>query len=348
MKFYVSLVFVLMFGFTSCNAQASAEDTLYVAFWNLENLFDTVDDSLKNDEEFLPAGGKEWTNERLDKKYYNLARVIRLMGNGNGPDILGVCEIEHKYLLDSLTSKFLSDLNYSSAGLEAPDERGIENGLIYNADKFSLLSVTGDTVVLSDGYPTRLILGCTLVSKNNDTLNIFVNHWPSRRGGEQESEINRIEAAKILRKNVDELLSINSESKIIIMGDFNDEPGNISISEVLNAQPVCHDTIEQKIKDTGLYNLSYTLYKNGEGSYKYRESWNMLDQIIISGNFFNIEKLSYSCNTFEVFKPSIMVTRTGKFAGTPFPTYGGSRYLGGYSDHFPVQVKFVVKEKNDE
>lgn len=345
MKYILSFTFVFMIGFTSCNAQSTKEDTIYVAFWNLENLYNTVDDPLKKDEEFLPSGSKEWTEERLDKKNYNLARVIRLMGNGNGPDILGVCEIEHLDLLDSLIAKFLNDFNYRAAGLEAPDERGIENALIYNADKFTLLEVKGDTVRLADGYPTRLILECSLLSKMGDTLFVFINHWPSRRGGELESEKNRIEAARVLKKNVDFLFAKNSESKIIIMGDFNDEPVNVSISEVLNAQPVCIDSVNDELKNTGLYNLAYNLFSNGEGSYKYQDKWNMLDQIIISGNFFNSKRVSYTCNTFEVFKPSIMVTRTGKFAGTPFPTYGGSRYLGGYSDHFPVQAKFIVKGK---
>ncbi|QQS37992.1 MAG: hypothetical protein IPM56_08660 [Ignavibacteriales bacterium] len=338
------ILFISTAGIMCSCAQQSTADTITVGFWNLENLFDVVDDPVKNDEEFLPAGNKEWTADRLEKKLYNLARVIRMMGDSYGPDILGVCEIEHQALIDSLTSKFLNDINYKTAALEAPDERGIDNGLIYNSDKFTLLSVKGDTVHLDDGYPTRLILGCTLLSKYGDTICVFVNHWPSRRGGETESEPNRINAAKVLRKNVDSLLNLNSQRQIIIIGDFNDMPDNKSITDHLRAVPDnCGDSVSVVISDTQLYNLAYIPYKSGSGSYKYQDNWNMLDQIIITGNFFNSNKVQYLCNSFEVFKPSVMITRTGKFAGTPFPTYGGSRYLGGYSDHFPVTAKFILK-----
>lgn len=349
MKILISILLCLViFPHLYGTPQKGVDDTLVVAFWNLENLFDTIDDENKNDGEFLPDGSKEWTEERLDKKYYNLSRVIRLMGDSKGPDILGVCELEHQYLLDSLTSKFLNDFNYKSLALEAPDDRGIDNGLIYNADKFSLLAVRGDTVLLGDGYPTRLIFGCTLLTKTKDTLFVFVNHWPSRRGGEEKSEVNRISAAQVLKKNVDDLLSVNESRNIIILGDFNDEPSNKSILEILQAHPAeCSESTVNDKKDlSALYNLSYQSFEAGDGSYKYQDNWNMLDQIIISGNICVGDRVQYVSGSFEVFKPLIMVTRTGNFAGTPFPTFGGSRYLGGYSDHFPVRAKIVLKGGN--
>jgi endonuclease/exonuclease/phosphatase family metal-dependent hydrolase len=322
-----------------------SSDTITVAFWNLENLFDVIDDPQKEDEEFLPSGDKEWTAERLDKKMYNLSRVIRSMNNDKGPDILGVCEVEHQHLLDTLVSKFLPDKKYKTAYLESPDGRGIDNGLIYNSKLFSLLSVKGDTVKLSDGYPTRLVLNVNLLSREKDTLHIYINHWPSRRGGETISEPNRISAAETLRSSVDENFSANQQSKIIILGDFNDEPGNISLINHLRASLFNCDSSEYYDSIIlNLVNISYPDYAKGIGSYKYRDDWNMLDQVIISSSLIDNENFHYICNSFEVYKPEVMVTRSGKFEGTAFPTYGGKRYLGGYSDHYPVIAKFCLKK----
>ena len=323
-----------------------ANDTICVAFWNLENLFDTVDDPDKDDEEFLPDGKKEWIKERLDKKSYNISRVIRSINNGAGPDIIGVCEVEHQSLLDNLILKFLSDKNFKTAYIESPDNRGIDNGLIYNADKFTLLSISADTVQLQDDYPTRLILKITLRSELKDTLIVFVNHWPSRRGGEVESEPNRISAGETLKKSVEKYSLNRKNPNIIILGDFNDEPANNSLLKGLKAEAYLCDSVIKSGFTTNhrLFNLSYKVFTTGEGSYKYRDDWNMLDQIIVSNALLSGD-IKYICDSFEIFKPDFMVTHTGQYAGTPFPTYGGSRYLGGYSDHFPVTAKFLLRKQ---
>lgn len=327
------------------NTYSRQSDTISVAFWNVQNLFDTVDDPDKNDEEYLPSGDREWTSEKLDTKLYNLSRIIRSMNNDKSPDILGVCEVEHQHLLDSLVSKFLHDKNYKTAYLESPDGRGIDNGLIYNSDLFSLLFVKGDTVILDDKYPTRLVLYAGLLTKANDTLHVYVNHWPSRRGGAAESEPNRIRAAETVRASVDKNFEMNSESKIIIIGDFNDEPNNVSILNSLKATPFYCDTTRYIENLSELYNLAYPSFADGLGTYKYRDDWNMLDQVIVSGALINSEDIYYLCNSFEVYKPEVMVTKSGKYEGTPFPTFGGRTYLGGYSDHFPVVTKFILKRK---
>ncbi|MDZ7624048.1 MAG: hypothetical protein U5J96_06320 [Ignavibacteriaceae bacterium] len=209
-KILIPFSFFLIAFAISCNAQD--DDTILVAFWNLENLFDTIDDPNINDEAFLPNGEMEWTEDRLDKKMYNLARVIRAMNDGNGPDILGVCEVENQAVLDSMINKFLPDLKYKTAYLESPDNRGIDNGLIYKAEKFKLLNVQADTVHLSDGWPTRLIFGANLLSNENKKITVFVNHWPSRRGGQLESEPSRIAAAQTLRNSVDRIFEADSIS----------------------------------------------------------------------------------------------------------------------------------------
>ena len=332
------------------NNYGQSGDTLFIASWNLQNLFDTVDDPQKNDEEFLPNGSYEWTQDRLDKKLYNLARVVRSMSDGRGPDLLGVVEVEHQAVLDSMISKFMSDLDYKTAYIESPDNRGIDNGLIFKSKKFNVLNIQADTVHLSGNWPTRLIFGVNLLMNNGEKITVFVNHWPSRSGGQEKSEPNRIEAAKTLRAAVDRIFNVEPDAKIFIMGDFNDDPVNVSITETLKAYPLkCDSTItEYEVNpQKKLFNLAYSSFENGAGSYKFRDTWNLLDQIIVSGALVTGSDVNYICNSFEVYKPEFMVTKSGQYKGTPFPTYGGRRYLGGYSDHFPVIAKFRINRRQN-
>ena len=201
MKLFKFLLFVVTLSNFACAQQKV--DTLFVAHWNLENLFDTIDDPKTDDKEFVSGSAKEWSEERLDKKLYNLARVIRSMNNNNGPDLLGVCEVEHQDLLDSMLNKYLEDKSYKVGYLESPDGRGIDNGIIYNSKIFKMLDIKGLKVNLVNGYDTRLILFGTFLFQQKDTIYFFVNHWPSRRGGEVESEPRRITAAKTLRTEVE-------------------------------------------------------------------------------------------------------------------------------------------------
>ena len=329
MKLLNLLLIVLTLTNFACAQQKG--DTLFVAHWNLENLFDTIDDPKTDDEEFVSGSAKEWSEERLGKKIYNLARVIRSMNNNNGPDLLGVCEVEHQDLLDSMLNKYLKDKQYKVGYLESQDGRGIDNGIIYNSKILIMIDLKGLKVNLADGSNTRLILCGTFLFQQSDTIYFFVNHWPSRRSGEDESEPRRITAAKTLRTEVELLFAKNKNSKIIIVGDFNDEPTNISINEHLKAAPFFCDSLEhQKLQEdlgTDLFNLSYKAWFDGLGSYKYKDDYNMLDQIIISKELLLSDEIKYVCNSFEVYKPYLMITRTGKFQGAPFPTYGGVRYL---------------------
>ncbi len=339
-----SLLFCLIL--VSCSQAAKTQDTLFVAFWNLENLFDTVDDPAKNDEEFLPNSNLEWTQQRFDKKIFNLSRVIRSMNNNKGPDILGVCEVENKNVLDSLTQKYLNDLNYDIVHVESPDNRGIDVALLYKDGLFKMKEITVDTVHLSDGWPTRPVLGVHLQNNFDQDFTVFVNHWPSRSGGEEKSEPNRIEAAKTLRKAVDRIFKMDSSANIISIGDYNDEPTNESIFETLKAHPVFCDSIitSEEFESRGeLFNLAYNEYAKGNGTYKYKDDWNLLDQVIVSGNVLTGITITYICDSYEIYKPYFLQTHSGKYAGTPFPTYGGRKYLGGYSDHYPVYAKFIME-----
>jgi predicted extracellular nuclease len=313
-------LFVVLF-----SSNSFSQESFFTAFWNVENLFDTIDQPGVDDKEFLPGSEKNWDEEKFRQKLVNLSTVIMSMNRGRGPDILGLCEVENKAVIESL----LVYLNpgYEIIHIDSPDGRGIDNAFLYRKEIFSMVYFTADTVNLGKEN-TRSILYGRLTLKNDDTISVYVNHWPSRRGGES-SEIKRIKAAETL-SNV-----INKKAYsdfIIIMGDFNDEPENISVDSILNAGPY-H-------ANKRFYNLAYDASIRGEGSYKYRDNWNMLDQIIISRNGNGIR---YIEDSFQVYRPDFMVTKSGTYAGTPKPTFGGSRYLGGYSDHFPVTAEFISR-----
>ncbi|MFC2103171.1 endonuclease/exonuclease/phosphatase family protein [Bacteroidota bacterium] len=344
-EIFLSTITTILIIFTNVSI-AQESDTLFIAFWNLENLFDTANDLDKNDEQFLPSGDREWTDERFDIKLNHLARTIRSMNNSNGPDILGVCEIEHQSVIDSMIVRYLHDKKFKAFAFESPDKRGIDNGLVYNTEKFNLLSVRADTVHLKDNWPTRPIVNVKLLYNQSDTLSVYLNHWPSRSGGSEKSEPNRISAATTIRNMVDEEFGKNPYAKIIVMGDFNDEPTNISVLEKLGANAFICDSSAlggRIFPEKQLFNTSFQAYKDGLGTYKYKDDWNMLDQIIVSGSLITGPGLYYLCNSFEVYKPYFIVTHSGKYKGAPFPTYGGPRYLGGYSDHYPVTAKFIVE-----
>ena len=339
MKNKISLLGIILCVFLSSNSFAqSVNDTIYIASWNMENLFDAVDDVDKRDEEFLPDGKKEWTQEKIDSKLVNLAKVVHWMNNGKDPDLLGVEEIEHQHLIDTLLQRHFKNRNYKVAYAETLDKRGIDNGLIYDADKFVVLNVNPIEVKLPSKYPTRHILEVKLKSINGEELFVFVNHWPSRSGGEEKSRPNRIKAATVLRDRIDFLYKENTKLNIVILGDFNDELDNLSLSRYLWVQDfICNSRINSK----RLYDLSFNEFVSGNGTYLYRGDWNMLDHIIISSELLKKGNIKYICDSFELIKPKFMITQSGKYKGAATPTFGGRKYIGGYSDHIPIGAKFI-------
>ncbi len=330
-------VLFILTTFSSIVAQ-SANDTIYIASWNMENLFDAIDDEDKMDEDFLPSGKKEWTQEKIDLKMVNQAKVIQWMNDGKGPDLLGIQEVEHQHLIDTLLQRHFKNNNYKVAYQETLDKRGIDNGLIYNADKFEVQNITPIEVELPSKYPTRYILEVQLKGINGEELIVFINHWPSRSGGELKSRPNRIKAATVLREAIDLLYLNNDSLNIVILGDFNDEPNNVSLARYLWTQPF---TCTIKTEPMRLYNLSYKEFLDGNGTYLYRSNWNMLDQIIVSNEIIGDGEIKYLCNSFELIKPDFMITQSGKYKGAASPTFGGRTYLGGFSDHIPVGARFV-------
>ncbi len=317
---------------------------IYIANWNVENLFDTFNDTAKNDDEFLPEGKKQWTEEKFMKKIENLSEGIHFMNNGKGPDIIAFEEVENIGVMKFIVYKF-TGRDYITVHRDSPDLRGIDVGLLYDRNVFDILHVQKIPVKLPDGTLTRDILHVTLKYKLGlDSLHIFVNHWPSRRMGTEATEYKRKIAAEILRGKVDSVLDLDPDNKIIILGDFNDEPADNSILNKLKADTAnCSQITKSDARK--LYNLAFSDYKLGLGTYRYKKDWNLLDQIIISGSLLDNSGLSYFCDSFEIIKPEFILENKKDDSSAPLPTFRGNKYLGGYSDHFPVGARFKYFER---
>ncbi len=319
--------------------------TMRIMFYNVENLFDTINDPNKNDEDFLPEGNNRWSGYRYHKKLKNIYKVITAVGGWDAPEIIGFCEIENKLVLEELLLKTpLRQNNYEVIHHESPDNRGIDVGLIYRPDKFSVVSHEPLNVNFEENtdFKTRDILYVKGVVFNIDTLHIFVNHWPSRRGGEAESEPNRILASSIARKKIDEIFTVNSEANILLIGDFNDYPENRSLYEILKAREV---PAEVNVNDE-LLNLMFEKHLNHEGTHKYQSHWGCLDQIIVSSSLLNkTHSLNVKNNKAFIFKNDFLLKEDTRWMGTkPNRTYEGFKYSGGFSDHLPVYVDLYYKK----
>ncbi|MDX2174080.1 MAG: endonuclease/exonuclease/phosphatase family protein [Bacteroidota bacterium] len=312
-----------------------------MAFYNLENLFDTINDVTKDDEEFLPGSPRKYNTQIYIDKLDKLSSVLEKLGDEDGPEIIGVSEVENKSVLEDLinTGK-LKQRRYSVAIVEGPDKRGVDVGLIYKKQYFKPISIKGidlkDTI--DPEFKTRNQLVVTGIL-SNDTITFIINHWPSRRGGGKDDK--RILAAKRARQTVDSLFQQNKNAKILVMGDFNDDPNDKSIYDYLNAKP------EKKLdKDSlALFNPMYNIHKNGYGSLSYNKTWNLFDQIIISQSIISNKntKYYYLKNSAAIYYKKWLLNSEGKDEGAPKRTWQGNTYIGGYSDHLPVFLYLVQK-----
>ncbi|MCK5029032.1 MAG: endonuclease [Bacteroidales bacterium] len=308
-----------------------------IMFYNVENLFDTIDDPLITDEEFTPEGKKQWTTERYQKKLNDIAKVISSVNENELPVIAGLCEIENRTVLhDLIKTEALKSINYKIVHEDSPDSRGIDVGLIYNSDEFTYLSHKTIPINTSSKYKVRDILYAKGILYGEDTIHIFVNHWKSRSGGQQETEPQRIKCAETLRKEVDLILESNKNAKILIMGDLNDGPKNTSIFESLNANNSNYEG--------SLFNIMLELSETGKGTHSYRGNWDMLDNLIVSNHFLN-DKNGFVVDgkTGHVFSADWITYENKNGVKSPSRTYGGPNYYGGYSDHYPI---YLILKKN--
>ena len=297
---------------------------LFTVFYNLENLFDTIDSPQSNDSEFLPNSKKQWNSYRYNHKLRQLGKVFSNLAhyknNNNMPDIIGLCEVENRLVIeDLLKTPAFSNQDYTIVHQDGPDSRGIDCALLFS-NKFKLLKYDFISIKNSnEKRPTRDIVYVKLAFKD-EIINVFVNHWPSRWGGQAETNHKRLFAAKVLKDYLQS--NISNAEYTLIMGDFNDYPFNESIAKVL----VSNDFI----------NLMATDLVSGKGSYNFRGNWNWLDQIIISKNFKNsdIQLLSYGS-----FQRDFMLYENSKGEVYPSRSFGGDTWYGGFSDHLPIYFK---------
>lgn len=316
--------------------------SLKFMFYNVENLFDIYDDSLKLDGEFLPDGYKHWTKKKYINKINQIYKVIMDLGGWDPPVLIGLCEIENLSVLEDLINITpLSNYKYRIIHQESPDRRGIDVALLYRMDIFKPDFYKALKLNLRSGKKTsRDILYVRGHISTTQNLHIFINHWPSKSGGEIASQPDRISAAKLLKQHTDSLFINYKNPGIIITGDFNDDPDSKVMKDILKAQ-----TDFEFINNEELYNLSYQFSKKqNEGSYKYQGRWNIIDQFIISGNLFNTnKKLLTSFSGCKIFKRDYLLEDDKSFLGKkPFRTYLGPIYHGGFSDHLPVYLELYL------
>lgn len=298
-------------------------------FYNVENLFDTVDDTVKDDDEFLPEGSRRWTEKRYWQKINALSRVIAAAGEWELPVLVGLCEVENEEVLKDLAyGSILSAGGYGIVHRESPDSRGIDPALLYRGDMMQIAECRSWMPEMKEGevFNSRILLYVKAV-RENDTLHVILCHWPSRRGGVLAAETLRENIATLVRAKEDSIQSVSGDTaSVIIMGDFNASPDDAVMSILTN--------------EGDLINTAKTLSDNGQGSYRYQGKWEMIDQILIS------ESMTYATGNFKtdpfsfrVFDASFLLSDDPDYPGKkPFPTYGGYRWTGGYSDHLPVLI----------
>ena len=325
---------LLTFNLPKGISQTSDSHTEKVMFYNVENFFDTFDDSLTDDNDFLPDGLMRWNLTRYNKKVNSVYKTIIAAGEWEPPAIVAFCEIENRKILEDLIfGTNLSKFNYGIIHQESPDRRGIDVCLIYRKNAAEVLSFAYliPEVLKNQNFNSRSVLYAKLFS-GSDTIHLFVNHWPSRRGGVLAGEYTRLQIASMLKGKVDSILNgSQNTAKIIILGDFNCTPEDQDIQSVMAA-------------GDSLTNLSEHIKDKGFGTYRYMGRWEMIDQVIVSKGILNSKSGIYSkTDLVRIFHPDFLLKKDAKYPGSsPYSTYSGYKYQGGYSDHLPVilELKF--------
>jgi len=329
------------------NTAHSQEQQAYkiglIGFYNLENLFDTINDPLTNDEEFLPDGINQWNTERYMAKLHNMAYAISTIGTDYTPDgvaVLGLSEIENRHVIEDLVAQpEIANRNYQIVHYDSPDRRGVDVAMIYNP---KYLTVTGTksyrTVV--PGEPDFITRDQLLVSGlfDGEPMHFIVMHWPSRYGGEKRSLPGRMAAATLCRHIADSLLADDPNAKVIMMGDYNDYPTNKSITKFLRA-----NGNRKHLKEDDFFNPMYELHKNGIGTNYYNDVPGVLDQTIMTQSLLPDDYGTYQFKNAKVHNKEFLKQHGGRYNGFPFRTFAGGVWMGGYSDHFPVYVILLKK-----
>ncbi len=337
------LLFVLIN--LSCAAQTSETSSagFGIMFYNLENLYDTINDPTKDDETFLPDADRKWDAKKYATKLENLSNVIAT-GADVLPAIVGLCEVENEAVVKDLANTAnLKAGNYGYVHYNSPDERGIDVAMLYNKSKFKVKSskaihvtLPGDTIDFTRDI--LLVSGEINISGKKEMIYIFVNHWPSRSEGEEVSAPKRAAAALTLKQAVDSINAKFENPNIVIMGDFNDTPVDHSIKDILMATGVTNNYADESLVD-----LMTNMQAMGLGSYNFKGNWQALDQIIVSSSLLNGKSLEVNTESALFVKKDWMLYHNDKYGDSPDRTYAGIKYIGGYSDHLPVFVDLMMK-----
>jgi hypothetical protein len=363
--FYLILFLLLSKG----HAQTKAFVIHTVAFYNFENLFDTINDPITNDEEWTPTGDQHWNTKKYSQKLENLARVLSEIGtseNSNSPTFIGGVEIENRTVLEDLIKQpKLIDKEYGIVHFDSPDKRGIDVALLYQKKQFQPTSYSNIPLYVYKGEQTIKETSKAESSENLETedivqintkshrvytrdqllvtgflngeeIHIIVNHWPSRSGGEKKTSPFREAAGALNRKIIDSLQHINSNSKIITMGDLNDSAFNNSVKKALGAKGKVHE-----VKPLGIYNPFEEMANKGLGTIAFRDSWDIFDQILISESLLQKNYSSFQYWKAGIYNKPFLIQKSGKYKGYPLRH---SLTEIGFSDHFPVYV-YLIKEK---
>ena len=317
-------------------SEKTKQDNLYtVAFYNLENLFDIYDDENTLDDDFTPKGKKKWDAKRYHRKLKKLSSVISQIGthsSSTAPIIIGLAEVENlQVVTDLVNTVALQKYNYGIVHFDSSDERGIEVALLYQKEYFEFITAESITLYLHENAGERDYTRDVLLVKGNlkgELTHFIVNHWPSRRKGTNETEHKRIKAATLNQEIIAKINQEINDPKIIIMGDFNDDPTSNSIKQHLVTQE--------------FYNPFESILDKGRGSLKYNDDWYLFDQIILSRNFFVKQNDQHVFKQAEIFDEHFLKEWKGKRKGNPFRTYIGKWHQGGFSDHFPVYITLLT------
>lgn len=344
------LLFILYLPNDAASQIKNAYQQTCIGFYNVENLFDCEDDPITKDDDRTPTGTSHWTEERYHKKVANVAKVIYDFGhsisNRNTLAILGLAEIENRYVLDAvLQDSILAGFSYGIIHKDSPDYRGIDVALLYDTSVFHPKHIQHYPLQLEDPKThnprtTRDQLVVTGMLADEE-ISVIVLHWPSRRGGQKKSEVHRLRAAKLTRHIADSLHVRNPYAKIVIMGDLNDNPSDKSVRAVLEAKKHRKETSTKEF-----YNPMYTMFKNGQGTLAHKDRWALFDQILVSDGLLNPDYYSWSLYTAHIYSKPYLLTPRGNYKGYPFRSMVGSHFTNGYSDHLPVYIQLIRKKPN--
>lgn len=324
-----------------CISQKVINGSYRFVFYNVENLFDTYDDSTTDDRDFLPGGSMHWTEAKYRRKLDAVYKVVIAAGEWDPPALVGFCEVENKrVLLDLVYNTYLSKYHYGVITGATNDPRGIRNGLIYRKDLVSLLSFKslGPVSESSEKFTSRKVLYTKLLI-GGDTIHMFLNHWPSRRRGVLAEEKVRQSISSVLSFALDSIAASSGQrTRIIIAGDFNCTPNDPEMAGLINNTSSLRNGLL-------LVNLSAGNDKRKEGTYRYKGTWEMIDQVIVSGYFLNSERGVYTGkDMLKIFRPDFLLIKDSAYPGySPFPTYKGYKYQGGFSDHLPLILDLKVR-----